>query len=134
MKKALFLIISLMLFLPQAFASKEGVLRLDSITIKSEGIGESGPILITGKQNEQNKFTYLKIEAFGRTYEIAQEYLNKIPKFPYNGIQLSYEHGYKELGGKTIYIIFQMGFTSGTMRQVLLSLSENGEVKIEEIK
>ena len=131
MKKILFLAIGLIFLLSAAFASQEGALSLDTFTIKSRGIGESGPVLITGKQNEKNEFTSLIIKAFGRKYKLSQKELRKLPKIFYNGIQLSYEKGYKELGGKTIYVIFQMGFTSGVDQKVLISLSEDGTIKIE---
>ena len=117
-----------------AFSSQEGVLDLSDFTVKSKGIGSSGPVLITGARNEQNEFVSLKIEAFGKEYNISPEELKKIPKGFYNGIQLSYEHGYKELDGRTIYIILQMGFVSKTNSKVLITISENGNIKIEGIK
>jgi len=117
-----------------AFASQEGVLDLSNFTVKSKGIGSSGPVLITGARNEQNEFVSLKIEAFGKEYNVSPEGLKKIPEGFYNGIQLSYEHGYKELGGRTIYIVLQMGFVSKTDNRALITLSENGDIKIEEIK
>ncbi len=128
------LVILTILLLPLlAHASKEGVLPISTFTIESKGIGESGPIKITGQRN-QDAITSLIIEAFGKQYQISEDNLRKIPTQPYNGIQISFEEGYKQLGGKTIYIIFQMGFTSGIRKQVQISLTENSTVKVEEVK
>ncbi|MBI4651824.1 hypothetical protein HY745_11185 [Candidatus Desantisbacteria bacterium] len=134
MKNILFVILSIFLLQSPVFASQEGVLQLSSFTIESKGIGSSGPVKISGDQNQQNEIVSLKIEAFGEEYKISNENLKKLPKILYNGIQISYEEGYKSLGGKTIYIVFQKGFTSGIKEQTVLSLTENNTVKIEEIK
>ncbi len=116
------------------FASEEGVLRLSTFTLQSEGIGESGPVTVKGTITESNKVSSLSINAFGKDYELAAEELAKIPAAFYNGIQLSYEEGYKSLGGKTIYIILQSGFTSGITKRALIALSENGDINIREIE
>ncbi|HJW85461.1 MAG TPA: hypothetical protein VJ440_02375 [Candidatus Brocadiaceae bacterium] len=129
----LIVILTILLLPSFALASKEGVLPISSFTIESKGIGESGPIKITG-QKHQDEITLLIVEAFGKEYKITADNLKKIHKASYNGIQISYEEGYKQLGGKTIYIILQMGFTSGVKKQMQISLTENNTVKVEEIK
>ncbi len=132
MKKAIFTILTIALFLPNVFASEEGVLALSSFTIESRGIGESGPVLIRGEKNQNNEFASLTIEAFNRKYTMTEEDLKKIPPMPYNAIQLSFEHGYKETGGKTIYLIFHVGFSGGGItNKVLITFTEEGAVKIE---
>lgn len=47
-----------------------------------------------------------------------------------NGIQLSYEVGYKELGGRTLYIVFSQGFTSGAVVKRFVTVTESGSVKV----
>jgi hypothetical protein len=49
-----------------------------------------------------------------------------------NGVRISYEAGYTGLGGRTIYIQFQSGFTSGTREQALVTLTEDGKVEVSE--
>ncbi|HUK99639.1 MAG TPA: hypothetical protein VLX29_02155 [Nitrospirota bacterium] len=129
----LFIILTILLLPSLVLASKEGVLALSSFTIESKGIGGSGPVKISGQKN-QDEITSLIIEAFGKEYKITDDNLKKIPKASYNGIQISYEEGYKQLGGRTIYIILQMGFTSGIKKQMQISLTENNTVEVEEIK
>jgi len=114
-----------------AFASQEGVLSLSSFTLQSEGIGESGPVSISGTTNDGNEFTALTVNVFGKEYKLSDEDLKKIPAKPYNGIQLSYEAGYKELGGKTLYIILQVGFTSGNRDRTLITITESGSIQVE---
>ena len=135
MKKALFVIAILILTSTVSFASKEGILAFSSFNISSNGIGGSGPITVTGKQSNDSRIISLAIDAFGKKYEIDEKYLARCPKLSFNGIQLSYEAGYKELGGRTVYIQFQNGFKgSGTRGSFVLSLSEDGTVNIEKSK
>ena len=94
-----------------AHASKEGVLTWSSFSIDSPGIGSSGPVSISGKQDSTGA-TRITIKAFGRTYELGKAHLEKLKAMLINGMQLSYEEGYKELGGRTLYIQVSRGFTS----------------------
>lgn len=134
MEKIILLIVLMLLLTSNVFASQEGVLSLSSFSIESKGIGSSGPVSISGTKNDKNEFTLLTIKIFGKEYKISDEDLKKIPAKPYNGIQLSYEHGYKELGGRTIYIILQFGFTSGNRDRTLITVTESGTVKVESMK
>ena len=132
MKKIIFVFLILSLFVSNAYSSEEGVLSFSSFIFKSKGIGESGPVIVSGEKNNKNEIVFLNIEAFGKKYELTKKNLKSIPKLPYNGIQLSYEHGYKELGGKTIYISFQLGFNSGVKEKILIIITENGKIEIEQ--
>jgi len=131
MIKIILLIGIMLLLTSNVFASQEGVLRLSSFTMQSEGIGESGPVSVSGTTNEENEFTELTVKVFGKEYKLSDEDLKKIPAKPYNGIQLSYEAGYKELGGKTLYIILQVGFTSGIKERTLIIITESGSIQVE---
>ena len=51
-------------------ASQEGVLPLASFTVESPGIGESGPVVVSGRQN-QTGFEVLEVNAFGRTFKLT---------------------------------------------------------------
>lgn len=118
------------LFLHAAAASQEGVLPFSEFHIKSDGIGESGVIVVNGKKDKNNNFVSLSIKAFGKTIAIPSVILKQIPSKRQNGIQLSYEAGYSNLGGKTVYLQFQVGFTTGVREIFIISTSENGNVKI----
>lgn len=134
MKLLILAALLIILLTPRVFASQEGVLELDGFTIKSEGIGESGPVVVSGTKNNKNIFSSFIVKAFGKEYKLQGEDLEKISGKHYNGIQLSYEHGYKELGGKTIYIILNFGFTSGIKERTLITITESGSIKTETMK
>ncbi len=134
MKKIGVLIAVFILLSSFAFASQEGALKLSSFLLQSEGIGESGSVTVQGTIAETNKIIHLSINAFGKDYKVPDEELEKIPNAFYNGIQLSYEKGYESLGGKNIHIILLSGFTSGIDKRVLISLTENGNIDIQELR
>jgi len=126
--------ISLLVFASTANASKEGILTLSSFRLESEGIGSSGKIVVEEKQNEKRQIVSLKISAFGRDYVVPQEKLSRLGDLQANGVRISYETGYRELGGRTIYIQLQMGFTSFTKKQALITLTEDGKIEVSEIQ
>lgn len=111
-------------------ASKEGILPLASFHLESAGIGGSGKVVVEGQQDDKDRIAALKVEAFGKLFEVPQEKLRGLSELPTNGIRISYERGYVELGGRTIYIELQMGFTSGVRKQALVTITENGAIEI----
>lgn len=130
MKKIVSIFLILGLFVSYALASQEGVLSFSSFIVESPGIGESGPVVVSGEKNSKNEIISLNIEAFGRKYELTEK-LKEIPRLLYNGIQVSYEHGYKELGGKSIYVSLSVGFTSGVTEKILIIVTESGRIEIK---
>ncbi len=131
MNRTIFLI-ALLLFATQTFASQEGALAFENFEINSRGIGESGPILIIGKTNSNGKYESIIVKAFNRSIPIEKSVLDQIPFNSQNGILLTYESGYKLLGGKTLYIQFQFGFTSGLIQKFIVSVNEEGAVNVLE--
>ena len=113
------------------FASKEGVLTLGKLQLESEGLGESGPVKVSGTQSSTG-MTSLRVDAFGKTIQLSPQQLATLHGGLYNLIQLSYERGYKELGGRTIYIKLGTAFTSGEGASIFIAISEDGKVKISE--
>jgi hypothetical protein len=45
-------------------------------------------------------------------------------------VQITYEGGYVDLGGRTIYIVFSRGFTSGRVVQRYVAVTESGSVTV----
>ena len=91
-------------------------------------MGASGPVLVKGRRDKAGNFETLVVKAFGKNIEIPKPLLARIPNGA-NGIQLSYEAGYKQLGGRTIYILFLTGFTSVIKEKMILSVNEDGQSK-----
>jgi hypothetical protein len=117
-----------------AFASKEGILALSSFRLESDGIGSSGKVVVEGKQNDKRQLTNLEVTAFGKHYVLPKSRLNGLADLMVNGVRISYEHGYAELGGRTIYIQLQFGFISETQRQALVTLTEDGKFNVRNIE
>ncbi len=112
-----------------AFASMEGLLPLGTIRIESPGIGKSGSVILSGVQTAQG-LQSLTIEAFGKKFQLSPAQLQEFQGGLFNGVQLSYESGYKELGGRTIYVLISKGFTSGTVLQKYVIVTESGTIKV----
>jgi hypothetical protein len=116
---------------PRAHASQEGILVWSAFSIESLGIGSSGPVSISGKQDRTGP-TAVTVKAFGRTYLLAKDHLQKLEGVMMNGMQLSYEGGYKELGGRTLYIQLLRGFTSGVPLRRTIEIRERGDIVVQE--
>lgn len=129
MNKIIFILIASLYFYT-AHASQEGMLSFSEFQIKSNGIGKSGSITVNGYKNKQGEFSSISVNAFGKIINVPKNIMSQIPSKNQNGIQLSYEHGYKKLSGKIIYLQFQVGFTSGIRQLFIIAVSENGNVKV----
>jgi hypothetical protein len=132
MKKSLFLSFFLaVLLVPSAHASMEGILLLNDFHISSNGLGESGPVVIAGKQNDSG-IQSLDVRVFGKHFQLNKTQLLAISALSINGIQLSYEAGYKELGGRTLYIVLSKGFTTDSVGKRFVVITESGEVDVKD--
>ena len=112
-----------------ALASQEGVLNLGSFRLESPGIGESGVVVVTGRQSATSVDS-LVIEAFGKRFELSSTQLQALQGGMLNGVQLSYEAGYKQFGGRTLYLVFSRGFTSGVTVKRFVTVNESGSIKV----
>lgn len=111
-------------------ASQEGILPLSSFRLESRGIGESGRVVVTGAQNEKWEIVALRVVAFGREFSVPAEKLAGLAELRANGVRISYEGGFSGFGGRTIYIQLQMGFTSSTRREALITVTEEGKIDV----
>jgi hypothetical protein len=118
---------------PDTFASQEGQLVFDTFSVKSSGIGESGPIAVGGEAR-QGAILSLRISAFGKEVQLSPDRLQLLTNVSPNGIRLSYERGYQEAGGRTLYVILSRGFTSGEVAAVLVTFHEEGGITIGPVR
>jgi hypothetical protein len=102
--------------------------------LESDGIGQSGAILVEGKQNDKAQIVALTVRAFGKEYRVPPEQLKVLAGLGANGIRVSYESGYEELGGRNVYIQLQLGFTSHTADTALITITENGKIEVRRRK
>lgn len=110
-------------------SSQEGVLVLSDFTVSSRSIGESGPVTVSGTQTTDG-IASLRVNAFGRAIVANPAQLKDLRGFFANGMQLTYESGYKELGGRTVYIVLVKGFTSGTQATQRVEVNERGDFRV----
>jgi hypothetical protein len=52
------------------FASQEGILTLDKLRLESDGIGESGPVKVSGTQAPDGMIS-LQVDAFGKSIQLS---------------------------------------------------------------
>ncbi|HRK09325.1 MAG TPA: hypothetical protein PLZ57_16270 [Pseudobdellovibrionaceae bacterium] len=115
---------------PEAgFTSKEGVLTIQKFRLESSGIGTSGPVVVEGHRDDKGKFQSIRVQAFGKTLALDTSIIAQINDQA-NGVQISYEHGYRSVGGRTIYLVFSKGFTSEVKAKLVLSIDESGKTEI----
>jgi hypothetical protein len=133
-KTSLFLLIPLLLMIVglNLTASQEGAVALSTFNFQSTGV-ETGTITITGTQGTTG-ISALTIIAFGRQHTLTPTHLQSLRGMIVNGIQLSGEGGYPELGGKTLYLQLSMGFTSGLAARKVIVVKERGDLSITELK
>jgi hypothetical protein len=122
-------ILGVLLCAPRAFASEEGVLVWSSFSVHSAGIGSSGLIDVSGTYGGAG-VEQLVVKAFGKEYVLSSVQLRQLQGVHVNGMQMSYEAGYAELGGRSIYLVLSMGFTSGTRAAKRITLNERGDITI----
>src|SRR5690606_14093257 len=113
----------------EAAASKEGLLHLNAFALESPGIGQSGPVKVSGAQSDGG-ISLLRIEAFGKNFTLQPQQLRSFKGFTANGVPISYEGGYVDFGGRTIYVVFSRGFTSGRVVQRYVAVTETDAVSV----
>ena len=103
---------------------------LSEFRIQSSGIGDSGAVIVEGLKDSSGIYKSLLIKAFGKTMAVEGALLKQIPLKHQNGVYLSYEEGDKKLGGRTIYITFLFGFTSGVKEIFIIAVTEDGRQSV----
>lgn len=111
------------------FTSKEGVLVIQNFRLQSAGIGTSGPVVVEGQRDAKGKFQKISVKAFEKSLEVDPALLAQINDQA-NGVQISYEHGYRSVGGRTVYLVFSKGYTSDVKSKLVLSIDESGKSQI----
>jgi hypothetical protein len=125
------LVVAVALVCGRVVASQEGAFAFRKF--RFESFDESGPVVVSGTQKDTGIDT-LRIDAFRRSFMLTPAQLKQLRGLIVNGVQLSGEGGYKELGGRTLYLILSMGFTSGTTNAKLVSVNERGDIEIQNVQ
>jgi hypothetical protein len=124
------LVIAVLLSAPlEVFSSQVALLPISKFEVATVGKGDSGAIRIFGTQNAQG-IDSLTVEAFGRKTNLSQKDLAQLKGLFSNGLVLSYEHLFAELGGRTVYLLFIDGFDANSDASCTVEVSESGAVRI----
>ena len=118
------------LLIGTAIGSEEGVLVLR--TFQFESRDESGPVVVSGTQSAAG-IRRVSIKAFGKSVTLPRADLRKLRGLLVNGVQLSSEGGYPELGGRTIYLVLSTGWTSGVDRAKMIVMKERGDIQVRDV-
>jgi hypothetical protein len=112
------------------YASKEGGLSLYTVKLDSPGMDDSGPVHVEMKRSDKGIET-LKVSAFGKTETAPSALLGSIKQKRWlNGVLLSWERGYPDMGGKTIYLSLTEGGTAGAVVVAVIGFSEHGKFEV----
>jgi hypothetical protein len=121
----------LILLTSPVYSSQEGALPISEFLFKSEGIEDSGIIIVEGEKDADGIFTKLQVNDFGKTFDISVVPLKAYPVKAPNGIQLSYNGNNMDSGGRTVYIDFTIGtWKESTKRAFMVVVSEDGKPEI----
>ncbi len=133
-KALVVLALSMMSLTTTSFASKEVIVSANMLTFRSNGFGRTGPISIDVEASDSGSISMVKISAFGKTEKLNIQELQKIPKSNYNGIYVTYESGYKEVGGHTLYIVLTTGLHDYKAFETMMIFTETLPIEIFEKK
>lgn len=122
-------VLALVFFGAGAQASQEGLLPLTTFQFQSTGNGDTGSVSVWGSVGDRG-LSELNVSAFGKHFTLNSEQLKMLRGLDVNGCQLSFEHGYKEVGGRTLYVKLTKGFTSGIDRAATVVIQEDGSVAV----
>ena len=96
----------------------------------SPGAGDSGPVVVTATRGP-NGLSALAVQAFGRTTRLTADQLAKLHGPFVSGLQLSYDVGYKELGGRTVHVLLlSYDYMSGVHEAQSILVNEKGDVTV----
>lgn len=127
-------VLALLLCPPAVFASEEDGVALGEFSFKSPATAEASAIEVAGKRTSDGAWENFRVRAFGKVTPVPAEKLAALQKAFLNGVMLSSEPGYAETGGRTVYVTFLFGFTSGIVERWILSVNERGDIALEKAK
>jgi len=104
-------------------ASQEGVEILSTL----EAHTPNAKVSIAQSPGKVESFV---VSAFGKKYQLTSDQLKMISSIMINGVQISGESGYPELGGQAIYIKVFTGFSSGIRKSMIVTVSEENGISV----
>ena len=121
------------LFSCAAMADMEGPLSFTSVQMDSEGIEDSGPVQVRVVQGAKG-ISKFEISGFGKLFSLTKLQLAPLGDDKFNGLTISYSHGYSATGGRSIYVLLYKILPSGTEAAARVTVTEHGDPQVEAIK
>jgi hypothetical protein len=70
------------------------------------------------------------VRAFGREFVLDETQLRQLKGMSVNGMHLSYEPGYPEVGGRTLYLELSTTYSGELHNKRRLAVSERGGINV----
>jgi len=121
------------LCLHDASADAEGRMQLSRILLDSPGLDNSGPVHMDATQSDRG-ITNMSMSAFGKTQTLTSSQLAALGGRVFNGAGLTYSRGYKNLGGRTVYLLLFHGFASAAKVVTVITFRELGDVRVDNVE
>ena len=119
-----------------AEASRERYLVFNEFRIEADARGDIGRVVVTGNRNDRGSLESLHVGFLELSVIVPESMLSRIPRYA-NGIRLSAETGYRELGGRTIYVVFSRAGASSPPNcddQWIIAVSEFQGAELQDRK
>ncbi len=121
-------LLALGIILPGARASEEEFVTWRSVRIESPPHPQTGTVVVDAALGDAGP-TRFEIKAFGRAHTLTPADLAKLRGFPLDGLRITYEASYPQLGGTTVYVkLFRVQYSpkdKTTLKdEVIVSVSQ----------
>ena len=83
-------------------ASEEEIPAWKSVRVECEDVPEAGKIVFAAASSA-GKFSSCEVSAFGTPHKLAGPELEKLRNFSLDGLRITHEAGYPQLGGHTVH-------------------------------
>ena len=75
----------------------------------------------------------MRVTAFGRVQALGKSTLAALSARKFNSIALTYSIGYKDTGGRSVYVLLCQGFSSNVRVIAIVTVPENGEPRVRTV-
>lgn len=106
-------------------ASMELILPLSTFRLESNVLGAGSVVTVSGTQTEKG-LSLLIVEAFGRRCELKEQALGPLKGVDVNGIDLTYQGGRPETGGRVVGLVLRRGIV-----EYRVTLPEHGSARVD---
>ena len=115
-------------------ATSEVVVQLSRFQVESTDNTCSSAVRVTGVSGSSG-IERLEIDVFDKNYNLSGSQLKKLHNVHFNGVLLSCEGRKGGQGGRTLHVIFAVGFSAGSvLSSNVVDINDGGQVSISSLK